>query len=229
MDNVCTLPSAIVTPRPLNGPNETPLEMLERIGLEAGLNERQWIAYRIAGHTFLNQLASSFHTKPQPLRMMMTGPGGTGKTYVVRTLARLMSAFNCGHLIRFLAPTGSAVALIDGMTVHTGFGINFKSTKNTHHKGNSMTVRINIRNREGLRCEWKHVQFVLIDEVSMVSQQLLAEIDHALRYAKENKDEYFGGVNMIFAGDFCQFPPVGGSPLYSPIYSHTRQTNKEIS
>jgi ATP-dependent exoDNAse (exonuclease V) alpha subunit len=140
--------------------------------------------------------------------MMMTGPGGTGKTHVVKTLAHLMSAFGCGHLIRFLAPTGTAAALINGTTLHSGFGIDIKKKKNTCDS-NQPGVLINIKNKASMRREWKDVLFVLIDEVSMVSQQLLAEIDYSLRYAKENKQEWFGGMNIIFAGDFCQFPPRG--------------------
>jgi len=56
----------------------------------------------------------------------------------------------------------------------------------------------------------------MIDEVSLLSQEILAEIDHALRYAKGN-NVFFGGIIVIFAGDFFQYPPVGGTPLYAPI------------
>lgn len=68
----------------------------------------------------------------------------------------------------------------------------------------------------------------MIDEVSLVSLQLLAEIDHALHYAKEKPDLWFGGVAVIFAGDFYQFLPVGGSPLYTPILLYAGQNNSEV-
>ncbi|KAG2746801.1 hypothetical protein P692DRAFT_20642764, partial [Suillus brevipes Sb2] len=61
------------------------------------------------------------------------------------------------------------------------------------------------------------VEYVLIDETSLLSLQLLAEIDHALRYAKERPNLWFGGIVVIFSGDFYQYPPVGGSALYTPI------------
>jgi len=61
------------------------------------------------------------------------------------------------------------------------------------------------------------VKVIFIDKISLVSQQLICEIDHALRYATEWPDEWFGGVCVIFAGDFCQYPPIRGTPLYSPI------------
>ncbi|KAI5984365.1 hypothetical protein EDD15DRAFT_2107567, partial [Pisolithus albus] len=38
----------------------------------------------------------------------------------------------------------------------------------------------------------------------------------------------FGGIALIFAGDFFQYPPVGGSPLYTPISTYAGQTNDEI-
>jgi len=68
----------------------------------------------------------------------------------------------------------------------------------------------------------------MIDEVSLLSLQLLAEIDHALRFAKEKPDLWFGGVAMIFCGDFLQFPPVGGTPLYVLIPLYADQSNAEI-
>jgi len=74
----------------------------------------------------------------------------------------------------------------------------------------------------------ENVEYLLIDEVSLLSLQLLAQIDHALWYAKERPDQWFGGVHIIFAGDFYQFPPVGGSPLYSPIASYAGQNDAEV-
>lgn len=66
--------------------------------------------------------------------MLMTGPGGTGKTHVVKALKDVMAHYGAAHQIRFLAPTGSAAALIDGMTIHKGLGIKVKS--NEKGKGN---------------------------------------------------------------------------------------------
>jgi hypothetical protein len=64
--------------------------------------------------------------------------------------------------------------------------------------------------------------------VSLVGLQLLAEIDHALRYAKEKPDVWFGGIVVIFAGDFYQFLPVGSSPLYTPISLYAGQSDSEV-
>ena len=53
----------------------------------------------------------------------------------------------------------------------------------------------------------------------MVSQELLCEIDIVLRDVASCPNEWFGGVNLIFAGDFYQHKPVKQHALYSPIPS----------
>ncbi|KAF8122154.1 hypothetical protein EV363DRAFT_1140523, partial [Boletus edulis] len=48
----------------------------------------------------------------------------------------------------------------------------------------------------------------------VVGRRLLVSIHEALCIAKGN-DMPFGGINIIFAGDFAQLPPVGQRSLYS--------------
>ncbi|KAF5349845.1 hypothetical protein D9758_014037 [Tetrapyrgos nigripes] len=161
-----------------------------------------------------------------PLRMFLTGPGGTGKTHVVNSVKEVMKMYGKDHCIRYLAPTGRAASLIDGMTIHKGLGIKIRSKEKG--KGNrklgeneeDYSVCINVKKREQLRQEWKDVALLFIDEVSLMDAGLFAEIDAALRFATENYDEYFGGIFLVVAGDFNQLPPVGGSPLCKPICSN---------
>jgi hypothetical protein len=80
-----------------------------------------------------------------------------------------------------------------------------------------------------LRDEWRDVVVLLIDECSLVSCELMSELDSALRFAKEKHDQWFGGITVIFAGDFYQYPPVGGTALYTPIPAYSSQSNEEIS
>ena len=58
---------------------------------------------------------------------------------------------------------------------------------------------------------------LLVNEIGSVGQQLLSEIDHALRIAKQRPDSWFGGMIVIFSGDFYQHPPVSETALYQPI------------
>ena len=61
---------------------------------------------------------------------------------------------------------------------------------------------------------WEGVDFLLIDEISMVGCSMLLQISEALNEAKGNTQP-FGGINIIFAGDLCQLPPVGQTRLFS--------------
>ena len=70
---------------------------------------------------------------------------------------------------------------------------------------------------------------MLIDEVSLLNCEINAEIDAALRFAKEKPDEWHGGIIVIFAGDLYQYPPVCGTPLYNSIAVYSNQTNDEIT
>jgi PIF1-like helicase len=210
----------------LNTSDETtdldPEEIINQVGSEHQLNSKQWVAFQIIARSFIKTHLEMSDT-PEPIRILLTGPGGTGKTHVVNALRALMEIYGSEHTLRFLAPTGSAASLIDGMTIHKGLGIKIKS--NQKGKGNrepgesseDYTVLISVRNRTLLRDEWQLVKVLFIDEVSLLSEQLMSEIDHALRYATEQPDEWFGGISVIFAGDFFQYPPICATPLYSPI------------
>ncbi len=204
---------------------ENTADEIELIKIKNGLNKEQSMAYDVIVRRFLDLIA---HVHDRPLRLFLTGPGGTGKTHVVNCVKQVMDLHGKGHCIRFLAPTGTAAALINGTTVHQGLGISIKNNSDKGSDSSNLNVRFSIKNRNELREEWKDVDVVLIDEVSMVSLALLGEIDHALRYVKEKSDEWFGGVMMIFSGDFYQYPPVGGAALYSGIRPRKNVSDSEL-
>ena len=62
-----------------------------------------------------------------------------------------------------------------------------------------------------------------------VGAQLLSELDHALHITKEEPNIWFGGMIVIFAGDFHQHALVSETPLYQPISNIEIQSNTEIS
>ena len=188
------------------------------------LNQRQRWCFEICADRF-QLLMSRLHGGPLdrgadspsslPLRFLMTGPGGTGKTYTIGAFQELMGRFNCARLIRFLAPTGAtAVNLPDGQTIHKACGIQvFDDSKSGRH---ALRLSITPGKKAELRSEWKGIQFLLVDEVSMVGSSLLGDLDLTLRCVCE-VDDWFGVINVIFAGDFFQLPPVSATPLYRPI------------
>ena len=69
------------------------------------------------------------------------------------------------------------------------------------------------------------VDYIFLDEISMVACHELYQISASLAKARNMTKTPFGGLNMIFAGDFAQLKPVFGSPLYS----HTVGTTLDAS
>ena len=212
----------------------TVAETVQLVAEKFCLNEKQRMVYQIIAQKFVNQQVLKLDDGKGPLRMLMTGPGGTGKTHAVRALQELMKLHKSQHLIRFLGPTGTSAKQIGGMTIHKGLGLsialksNGRGNRKVGESNEDFTASMSVKNRTLVRDEWRHVCWLFIDEVSLIGAQLLCQIDHALRFAKEKPDVWFGGVNIIFAGDFYQYPPVGSTPLYTPIQPKAPQKAPDI-
>ena len=110
---------------------------------------------------------------------------------------------------RITATTGSAAALIGGSTIHKAVGISVKKKAQKNDLG--ITEQTSYKD---IQTSWKYVRLLTIDEVSMMGRTLLMDIDEKLRKIYSNEDKPFGGVNINFAGDFYQLPPVKQPALY---------------
>ncbi|EFO94125.1 hypothetical protein CRE_25851 [Caenorhabditis remanei] len=64
----------------------------------------------------------------------------------------------------------------------------------------------------------QHLKVLIIDEISLATATLIAQLDQRLQKAFET-DEVFGGVSIVVFGDLLQFPPVptvkGGKQEYT--------------
>ena len=129
---------------PMNGCTETEIlepslpqsinEIVSKIKHDKGLNYKQACAYQIMTEHFIRHEMSpdAQDDHHEQLIMLMTGPGGTGKTYVVNAFEEVMKALGYSHMITYLAPTGTAANNISGSTIHKSLGIKIKSK----HRGN---------------------------------------------------------------------------------------------
>jgi ATP-dependent exoDNAse (exonuclease V) alpha subunit len=54
----------------------------------------------------------------------------------------------------------------------------------------------------------KHYELLFIDEVSMVSGEMLDALDDILRQVRHNEREAFGGIQLVFVGDLAQLSPI---------------------
>ncbi|KAG5221681.1 ATP-dependent DNA helicase [Salix suchowensis] len=132
------------------------------------------------------------------LKMYIGGMGGTGKSQVLKALVHLFSARNESEKLLVVAPTASAACLLPGgVTYHSAFAMNFAVSKSS--------LKATKERLEG-------VSYVFFDEISMCSARDLHNISVRMCLALNAPPGLpFGGLNMIFAGDFAQLPPpIGG-------------------
>ena len=130
--------------------------------------------------------------------VFLTGSAGAGKTYLLNQYIAYLR--ERGVHIAVTASTGIAATHIGGQTIHSWSGLGIKDEILPHDLEK-------IAKRKPIRDRMKAVEVLLIDEISMLSAQNLKGVDTILRYFKQNNSA-FGGIQVIFCGDFFQLPPV---------------------
>ena len=142
----------------------------------------------------------------EQLMMYVGGMGGTGKSQVIKALMEFYKSRNESHRFVVLAPTGTAAALLHGSTYHSFLGVPIDG---------QTAFRNETTNNAQVKTRLDGVEYIYLDEVSMVACNDNYKISSQLAKALNVFDLPYGGINMIFSGDFAQMPPVFGSPLYS--------------
>lgn len=133
--------------------------------------------------------------------LFITGPGGTGKTKLIHSLVNHMNLSGINYQV--CAMTGCAALLLGckSRTLHSWSGIKLA-------KGSiDSTIKQVIRNRKTVSA-WKKVKVLIVDEVSMMSKKIFELCEKIARTIRKNENP-FGGIQVIFTGDFFQLPPVG--------------------
>jgi hypothetical protein len=154
---------------------------------------------------------------PPQLLMLVHGEGGTGKSKVIQTITAEFEIRGVHHKLAKVAPTGIAASLIQGETIHRAIRIR----PNQNHRHTSAA------NRKELEARWGCKHLLIVDEDSMLDKTRLAIMASKISLGRAGsglEDQPFGGLNVILFGDFHQFPPVAGSPLYTPINSKSSET-----
>jgi ATP-dependent DNA helicase PIF1 len=133
--------------------------------------------------------------------LFLTGPAGTGKSV---TLSKIIE-FCESKIIRYgvTATTGTAAFLIGGKTLHSylGIGLGKDSAKDIYEY-----VRYKLKHTAD---KLREISVLIIDEISMLEQDLFVKISKYLSLIRRNSKP-FGGLQVVLTGDFCQLEPVTG-------------------
>ena len=133
--------------------------------------------------------------------VFVTGPGGSGKSMLISKIYQ--HALKNRKEIQVTALTGCATVLLNccARTIHSWAGIGLgNASLDTYIK--------QIYLRKNVKQAWKDIDVLIVDEVSMLSQKLFELLNNIGKIIRKNSKP-FGGIQLIFCGDFYQLPPVG--------------------
>jgi hypothetical protein len=138
---------------------------------------------------------------------LLHGPGGSGKTTVIDLVMKYAEEF-CSYLDNFrftsrtilvTAMTGVAATILLGETTHSAVYLNQK------------------RPIEAEQIEiWSSTRLLIIDEISFASKQDFIELNNKISTLRQQLHLKYGGLSIVFSGDFRQLEPVGAGK--KPVY-----------
>lgn len=132
-----------------------------------------------------------------------TGSAGTGKSVILNNIIHNLQRIYGKESVAITASTGLAAATIGGITLHkwSHAGIGNRSAE---------VLARAISKRRDATMTWRNTKVLIIDEISMIDGKFLSKLEYIARVVRKN-DKPFGGIQLVFTGDFFQLPPVSKS------------------
>ena len=162
------------------------------------LNEKQM--------DFLYGLINYVKTVNKPFYYFLTGGAGTGKSVLIKSVFQTLTRwYNRGGgnpdqvKVLLLGPTGKSAFNIRGTTIHSALRI---------YNQNGQLKKLSPDIKNTMRSQLWNLKAIIIDEVSMVGATMLGKINQRLQEIF-GCNTIFGGISILFVGDFNQLPPVG--------------------
>ena len=163
--------------------------------------------------------------KPKPVRLIVHGGAGVGKSATINAVEKhvdkILRTKDTGvyqPTVLLCAFTAKAARLIGGTTIHSAFGFKI---------GNEVTY-LNDKRLAEMRYQFEYLKFIIIDEISLVSADMLYRIHMRLKEIfQTNVDIPFADINMLLVGDLLQLPPVRGALVFKTPFNLEFASNKD--
>lgn len=136
--------------------------------------------------------------------IFLTGPAGVGKSFTIAKIIEM--ARENGKRVCVTATTGVAACLLNNVTkgvttFHSWASIGIGKYPVSNH------VKFILRNEAALS-RIRKTHLLIVDEVSMLDGEFLTKVDEVVRAIRGQLNKPFGGIQVVFTGDFGQLPPV---------------------
>ena len=136
----------------------------------------------------------AFELFMQGRNMFITGPGGSGKSTLIRRMVQHLDTYGVKHSV--CAMTGCAAVLLGkASTLHSWSGMRIARGPEEE------VVKSILRNKFSIM-NYKKNRVLIVDEVSMMSKKIFNILYKAITFLNPE-------MQVIFTGDFYQLPPVG--------------------
>lgn len=139
--------------------------------------------------------------------LFLTGKAGSWKSTLIKDL--IAEAKSQGKYPLVLWSTGISALNIGGQTVHSFFALGIEQVyfkDLVYYVQDSENKKFKL-NKEKIKL-LKQAPFVIIDEISMLSSNIIDCINVLMTYYLRASKASFGNKQMIFIGDLFQLPPV---------------------
>jgi hypothetical protein len=154
----------------------------------------------------------------EPIYLFLTGGAGTGKSFTLQAIVQGLLRMHHKDLrsdplktkALLMAFTGKVAFNIGGTTIHSALHIPINQSLSNLGKLSTETL-------SKLTDQYEQLQFIVLDEISLVGARMLNAIDQKLRSIKHVQENFFGGVDVIVTGDFYQAPPVRDKWVFQRI------------
>lgn len=180
------------------------------------LNPQQRAVYDMvtkhSGQVYSEALMDGGAEPPAPLRLFVSGGGGTGKSYVLSAIRDHIMLVSRNRGCMVCAPTGVAAFHVQGRTLHGALSIMVDQKERGNQK--RALAPLEGEKEKDMLALWEHVHYLIIDEISMVSDTMLAKVSCRLNQLMlrlgrpVRPHSTFGTLSVIVIGDLYQLKPV---------------------
>ena len=145
----------------------------------------------------------AFSSFIQKQNLFITGPGGTGKSQLIKYIYDYILK-HTSKKIQVTALTGCAAVLLNcnAKTLHSWSGVGIDLNKPVD------SIVKKIKTNYYAKKMWYETDILIVDEISMLSLKFFEILNSVGKKMRKNLKP-FGGIQVIFSGDFFQLPPVG--------------------
>ena len=150
----------------------------------------------------------ALRTITKGFNVFLTGPPGSGKSYVLDCLIK--SKYGQKKKLAICATTGIAASLIGGVTINSWSGVGVMS----YPKERILSI---LSNNSYIVRRYIDTELLIIDEISMMDIELFETIDYLARKLRDT-DIPFGGIQIVLCGDFFQLPPIQASRISNYLF-----------